>query len=444
MKSIKHIIFKIRVLLYAFKFLIFQFYNYFTYRKKQSSFAQSQSQSQSIVHINTHDGKGGAARIAFDLIYGLKNSYKKIDFFVGEKKTQLSFVNEFPTSNLREEEFLNEAHKRSQWLDIFFPRSTNKALIKRLNEFDIIHLHNLHGNFFSLFALLLLKPNLKIVWTLHDMQAITGHCAHAFSCDRWQNGCGNCPDLLTYPSIKKDTTKFLWRLKSNIYKKLDLEIIVPSIWLKEKVEKSILKQFPIKVIYNGVDTKIFKPLDKFSVREELDLPQDKKIIMFSADMGLKNPYKGGEYVKDIIKDDLFKDVLFINLGGEEFVKSQNCWTYPYIHNQEDLVRFYNAADVLLYPSLADNCPLVVLEAMACGLPIVTFNIGGIPELVLNAENGYVVSVKNFLELKSSLLNILLNEDLRKEFSLACIKRVNAYFTLEIMNLKYLNLYKNVI
>ena len=442
MKSIKHIIFKIRVIFYAFKFLILQFYNYFKYRKKQSSFAPSQyqTQSQSIVHINTHDGKGGAARIAFDLIYGLKNSFKKIDFFVGEKKTQLSFVNEFPTSNLREEEFLNEAHKRSQWLDIFFPRSTNKALIKRLNEFDIIHLHNLHGNFFSLFSLLLLKPNLKIVWTLHDMQAITGHCAHAFSCDRWQNGCGNCPDLLTYPSLKKDTTKFLWRLKRNIYKKLDLEIIVPSIWLKEKVEKSILKQFPIKVIYNGVDTKIFKPLDKFSVREELGLPQDKKIIMFSADMGLKNPYKGGEYVKNIINDELFKDFLFINLGGEELVKSQNCWTYPYIHNQEDLVRFYNAADVLLYPSLADNCPLVVLEAMACGLPIVAFNIGGIPELIKHNDTGFIVFEKDVDQLRKYLLKVLNDSDLRTLFSIQSINRVKSFFAIDKMISEYKKLY----
>lgn len=440
MQKLKHSIYKLRILNAALKFLLNNIIIYLSYKKTNRT---KYNQIESIVHVNTHDGKGGAARVALDLIFSMKNNIQRIEFFVGDKKSNRDFVVEFPETNKKVEEFLQEAHKRSQWLDVFFPKTTNKKIIQRLNEFDIIHLHNLHGNYFSIFTLLMLKPRKKMVWTLHDMQAITGHCAHAFSCEKWQNGCGSCPDLMSYPALKKDTTRFLWKLKKSIYKKLDLEIIVPSNWLKEKVEKSSLKEFPIHVIYNGVDTSIFKPFDKPFVRNLLGLPLDKKIVLFSADMGFNNPYKGGEYVNQMINDDLFHDVLFINIGGEQLVKNQNLWTFPYIDDQVKLVHFYNAADVLLYPSLADNCPLVVLEAMACGLPIVAFNVGGIPELIENHKSGFVVP-KEYDYLKNFTTRLLNNEVLRKSFSENSIKTVKSKFSIEKMNIEYLKVYNNVV
>ena len=441
MNSLKKYIFEIQSQTFSFFYLVYRlyFFKFLIKKNKKYSFQQ-------IIHINTFQLGGGAAKVANDLINDQKLKYE-VKFLVDKINVQHSNVFEIPKKiETRRVKMLKFIEEKKQWQDIF-KLNTYKFLKKNssISNFrDIIHLHNLHGGYFSPLELIPISRKFKTIWTLHDMHAFTGHCSHSFSCEKWLIGCGDCPDLSIYPKIKVDSSKKNFFFKKNVYKSIDTHIVVPSNWLAEKVKLSCLSHLPLDVIYNGVNIEKFKKKDKNIVRKNLGIPTEKKVVMFSADMGLKNPFKGGEYVLKMLDQKEFEDMIFITLGGDEFIKNGNLWSYPYIKSEDELASFYNAADVLLYPSLADNCPLVVLEAMACGLPIVAFNVGGIPELVLNAENGYVVSVKNFQELKSSLLDILLNEELRKEFSLACIKRVNAYFTLEIMNLKYLNLYKNVI
>ena len=127
---------------------------------------------------------------------------------------------------------------------------------------DVIHLHNLHGDYFSLFTLLSLKGK-KIVWTLHDMHGFTGHCAHSFDCNKWRLGCGKCPNLDTYPSLKKDTSAFLWMTRKVLFSKLNISIVTPSNWLLELVNESYLRHLDSTLIYNGVDTSIYKLKEKY-------------------------------------------------------------------------------------------------------------------------------------------------------------------------------------
>ncbi len=139
------------------------------------------------------------------------------------------------------------------------------------------------------------------------------------------------------------------------------------------------------------------------------------------------------------------DLLFVNIGGGSAVcKQENIWEIPYVQNEDEMAQWYSTSDIFVYPSLADNCPLVILEAMACGLAILTFETGGIPELVEHEETGYIANYKDFKDLKKGFDLLLENSKLRNEMGVKAIKRVKENFTLEIMNQRYIDLYKEII
>jgi glycosyltransferase involved in cell wall biosynthesis len=253
---------------------------------------------------------------------------------------------------------------------------------------DIVHLHNLHGEYFNPFSLPFLAHTKPVVWTLHDMQSFTGHCAHSFDCDHWRQGCGQCPYLGTEPAISVDTTARLLAHKRLIYEHSPLWIVTPSNWLKAKVEQSILGNHPVDTIYNGVDTSVFKPLDRVMARQALGLPRDKLLVGAVANGGaMANPWKGGEYTEAAM--DFLQaqnpGVCFVDIGGKGSFKDPGRLSIPHIDDESRMALAYNALDLFLYTPRADNCPLVVLEAMACGLPMASFDTGGIPELVQDGQ-----------------------------------------------------------
>jgi len=208
-----------------------------------------------------------------------------------------------------------------------------------------------------------------------------------------------------------------------------------------------LKDKPISVIYNGVDTNIFKPLrsDLHKLRSDLGLPQDKRIILIVAKKGQSNPWKGGNYAQEVIKTLKNRpDAFFVDLGGDTNKTAKNVKTVSFIASQETLAKYYSSADILLYPSIADNCPLVVLEAMACGLPVVSFNTGGIPELIEHKTNGYIAEYKNQNDIEAGIkyiLDIPLQES--EKMRPYSINKIKNGFTLEKMAEKYLNLYLSI-
>ena len=208
----------------------------------------------------------------------------------------------------------------------------------------------------------------------------------------------------------------------------------------------MLKDKGLDVIYNGIDTDIFRPQDKQKCRQELGLPQDKKIVLIVAKGASSNPWKGGNYAQwaiNALKAD--SRAFFVDLGGNTNRSENGLKTVGFTANNEVLAKYYSAADMLLYPSLADNCPLVILEAMACGLPIVTFHTGGIPELVEHKINGYIAGYKDSEELKKGLNYMidLPDQEIEKmrQYSVA---KIRSGFTVEKMTEKYLELYQKLL
>jgi glycosyltransferase involved in cell wall biosynthesis len=404
------------------------------------------AEKMNVLHINTLWGKGGASKLAkltYDLIK--KNFNIESSFIVGEKFIENEEVFDVK-KQLKEpvgyKKFKRICNERG-FLYYFLPVET-KIIIKRTQELkpDIIHFHNNHGGMFQLNLIDKLSKLAPVLWTFHDMFPITGHCGYSFDCKKWENGCGDCPYLDTYPAIKRDRTKALLKYKKKIYDKSDFTIVTPSKWLYDCVKKSVLKNKDVRLIYNGIDPNIFEKTDKFTAREKLSLPKDKKIILFSADGATSNPFKGGGYVVNLYeKLKNREDILFLNVGNNNEKQNQINWkNYRYVTDENEMALLYSSADVYLFPTLADNCPLTLIESMSCGLPVVTFDVGGVPEIVEHEKTGYIAKYKDPDDLLKGVLMLLDDENMREEFGKSGEKRAREMFDAKIMAERYYELY----
>src|SRR3989344_876462 len=285
------------------------------------------SKKLKILYINQLDERGGAANLAYSLMYFVKQMGNEVSMFVGKK------VLRDPDVHLIQKPFwVSKVIKKITGRDIerfikekiynIFPTDINFSNIRNLfgskeyKEADIVHCHNLHAGFFNLKAFERISKEKKLVWTLHDMWAITYGTAHTYS-DKIENGFYELPNNEKHPYYNSliRNKKYLKNKKRQIYDKSHFHLVVPSVWLKDKVEKSLLKDKPIHLIYNGINNKVFRQLGRKETREKLNLPLDKKIITFLADGGEASSGKGWKYVEDII--DCFEekpDVFFICIG----------------------------------------------------------------------------------------------------------------------------------
>lgn len=397
---------------------------------------------QNILYINTLDYRGGAAKSTYRLFKRAKQQGLKAKLLVSRSYKKEPDIIVLEKKSTWQQKCLYDYQDKQSLLDFFHLPSLDLTKNIHVQQADILHLQNLHGDYFTPFALPKLSAHRPVVWTLRDMQSITGHCAHSFDCDKWETGCGNCPNLLVYPPIEKDTTNLLWNIKKEIYASSFLNIVCPSNWLKQKVEKSILKNQNISLIYNGVDSTVFRPIPKGIAREKLNLPKDKIIFLFVADGGRNNYWKGGSYLEEVYKYFNNKpEILFINLGGADTGYAKDNWlNTPYTEDESQIALYYAAADLFIYPSLADTCPLVVLEAQACGTPVVAFRTGGIPELIKHGTTGYIAEYKNTRDFICGILFFLNDATKLKIAQSDSSKHISDSFTHEKTFKEYLRLY----
>lgn len=392
-----------------------------------------------ILQINTNDIAGGAATVAWSLKNKLKSSGHQTSMFVLKKESGDDTVREMGRYLPKYFHYL-----LANDLDLFFSERILKT--EEFKAADVIHCHNLHGWFFSLAALKKMSRFKPVVWTFHDEWPITPHCAHSYG-GELKNGFYECPNRKIYPKIYWSNEKYLTWRKRNIYKNADFTVVVPSKWLYDRVAQSVLAGKRLNLIPNGVDTKIFRPQEKTAARRELGLPPDKKIVMFLAEGGLANPFKNAEFlfkVKEILND---QAILFLCVGGKEN-RQDGDGTAVYVKKTDDknlLARYYASSDVFLLPSLAENFPLVTLEAMASGLPVVSFDIGGVKEAVGHLTNGYLARPSDAEDLAAGVKYIFnLPPEKYDSVSRDCAEKVRSNYTLETMAKKYLELYQSLV
>lgn len=264
-----------------------------------------------------------------------------------------------------------------------------KKLIKQIEKInpDVIQLHNIHGYYIHLetFFKYLKKCDKKIVWTLHDCWAFTGHCAHFThpKCDKWQTGCNKCIRKKDYPkSLICDSSKKEYLFKKELFTNIkNLTIVTPSNWLAELVKKSFLKEYEIKVVNNGIDLNVFKPTNTIDVRKKYNIPENKKIILGVSSVW--NNSKGlNEFLKlsKIIKDDYV--IVLVGLREKQIKKlSNNIIGIERTENVEELANFYTIADVFYNPSREETFSLVTVESISCGTPVLVYDDSATKELV---------------------------------------------------------------
>ncbi|MDD5050823.1 MAG: glycosyltransferase [Candidatus Pacebacteria bacterium] len=394
-----------------------------------------------ILQIGTIDRSGGASAISWAIKEALDKRKIKNSMFVADKFTNDPNVFLIPRT----------VHRYISYIIADDTRLFNTDWIMETPEFkaaDVIHCHNLHGFYFNLDTLKKMAERKPLIWTLHDMWTMTPHCAHAFG-GKLKDGFYTCPSMDLYPRILWHNEKRLIKRKRDIYESADFDITVPSKWMKEKVEKSVLSDKKLHLIYNGIDTSIFQPMPKNEAREITHLPLNKKIVLFVGESPKHNKYKGWKYVEEIAsRYQNRQDIVFVFIGGteEDFsVKLDNTLVIQKTKDRKLLTAYYAAADIFLYPSLAESFGLVVAESMACGTPVVTFNTGALPELVGHLKEGYVADYENTEDLQKGLDFLLnLSPEEYKKMSLAAVTKVHEKFRLEQMVENYISLYNSMI
>ena len=410
-----------------------------------------------ILQVNTADLGGGADRVAWNLFHGCRHLGHDAHMAVGRKCSDDPRVLVIPneasrpalTRGLRKLsrrletacERVRGAYRLSrvvQWLaepvrqlDIsrgieeFHAPGSHRLLNLTPHRPHLIHCHNLHRGYFDLNILPRLSRAVPVVLTLHDAWLLSGHCAHSFGCERWERGCGSCPDLSIYPSVQRDATNLNWRRKRFIFASSRLHVCTPCQWLMEKVRRSILAPAMVeaRVIPNGIDLNIFKPAHKPPLRAELDIAPDARIVMFAAAGIRTNPWKDYETMRQAVSATAQKltDRPLVFLAVGEAAPAQQMGAaqvrfVPFDPDPASVARYYQAADVYLHASRADTFPNAVLEALGCGLPVVATSVGGIPEQVDEGRTGFLVAPGDVAAMARRLVALLSDDTQRHRIS----------------------------
>jgi glycosyltransferase involved in cell wall biosynthesis len=321
----------------------------------------------------------------------------------------------------------------------------------------VLQLHNLHGLYFDLRELPRLSQALPTVLTLHDAWLISGHCAHSLECDRWTHGCGRCPDLRRYPEVHRDGTAFNWRRKERLFAKSTLYVNAPSRWLMRYAERSMLAPAMVeaRVIPTGVDRSVFLPRPKRQVRAELGLPEDASILLFVANALRRNPYKDYATIVDTLArlacSPRERPLILIALGDSgpfSRIGDAEIRFVPHLQDPSDVAPYYQAADVYLHAARADTFPRVVLEALACGLPVVATGVAGIPEQIRSLDEasptGIVVPPQNPGAMAAAVERLIGDDSLRAALGANAVRDVADRFDLERQADTYQEWYREIV
>lgn len=392
--------------------------------------------SMKVLQINSVCGTGSTGRIVVDLYKGLEEQGYQCIIAYGRGTAPEGIKTIKIGTNF--DNYMHVAKTRVFDKHGFGSTKATKEFIKKVEELnpDVIHLHNIHGYYINIEILFdyLKRANKKVIWTLHDCWAFTGHCAYFdyVGCNKWKEGCKECPQKKEYPnSLLMDSSEWSFNKKKDIFTGVaDLTIVTPSKWLAGLVKQSFLSEYKVEVINNGIDLDIFKPT-KSDFRERHGL-ENKFIILGVANVWDRR--KGLDYFVELSEklNDNYKIIL---VGVTEKQKKKlplNIMAINKTSNLQQLVEIYSTANVFVNPTLEDNFPTTNLEALACGTPVITFNTGGSIECI-NDYSGKVTKKKNINHILKSINKI-------KEINISS-NDVNNYGK-KLALKKYLLLYKN--
>lgn len=394
-----------------------------------------------IIDVNCRFSSTG--KIVYDLYKAINaNGDKCIVCYGRGKKMNEPDIIKFSTNF---EVFIHAFLTRISGLTAIYSPFATLKLIKIIKNFkpDVIHIHELHGYFINISSIIkFLKTNkLKTVWTFHCEFMYTGKCGHAYECDKWKYGCGNCPNIYEYPkSLFFDFSRKMFNWKKESFDDYnDLYLVTPSDWLKKRVQESFLKRYPVEVIHNGIDTnEIFYPREYNHLKKRHNLKNEKIVLAVAPD--LMDERKGGKFVNELALKFINENVIFIMIGVKrsKFKFADNVIALPKTLNQIELAEYYSMADVFVICSKRENFPTVCIESLACGTPVCGFDEGGTSETAPGKLGNFVKhgDMDSLYKAVSQMLD-------EKQISAECYKFAIENYSREKMYLKYMCLYKQI-
>ncbi|MBI3977720.1 MAG: glycosyltransferase [Chloroflexi bacterium] len=435
-----------------------------------------------ILQVSTADILGGAERVAWDLFRICRDRRLATWMAVGARRSADPDVFLIPngarrsrwTRGWRQVQRLGQARgiraiaRPAAWLAWLGQPERVRALLCGAEDFSfpgtaglmelaphrptVVHAHNLHGGYFDLRTLPALSHQVPVVLTLHDAWLLSGHCAHSLGCERWQIGCGRCPDLALYPAVRRDATADNWQRKRAIYTGSRLHVATPSRWLMDKVERSTLAAGMVegRVIPNGVDLTVFGPGDQSAARRALGLPHDADVVLFVGYGTRSNPWK--DYatmqaaVQQVGAERRSRDLIFLCLGESRADEQIGSASVRFVGFQPGarVALFYQAADLYLHAARADTFPTTVLEAMACGVPVVATSVGGIPEQVDEGVTGFLVPAGADRAMAARVGHLLGENAIRRQMGARAAEIARRRFGLDRMVDDYVEWYRAIL
>lgn len=344
-------------------------------------------------------------------------------------------------------EFFNRLNKRLGYCTGYigcFSIIHTKIFLRKISKIkpDIIHLHNIHSSYInhSMLFKYIKKHHIPVIWTLHDCWSFTGQCAHFdfTKCEKWKTGCNHCAHLDRYPGSRVDHTETMYRAKKKWFTGIEnITLVTPSHWLADLAKESFLHEYPLKVINNGIDLSVFKPV-KSDFREKYDLNGKYILLGVAFDWDSR---KGLDVFIELSKR-LNNSFQIILVGTNENTEKQlpkNIISIRRTQNQSELAEIYTAADLFINPTREENYPTVNMESIACGTPVLTFKTGGSPE-ILDQTCGSVVLKDDVDAMYKEILRIFHE---RPYSEAACLQRAKS-FEKSKKYMEYINLYNSII
>ncbi len=415
-----------------------------------------------VLIVNTSERTGGAAVAARRLMEALNNHGVKTKMLVRDKETDSLTVCQLPRSPLLQWHFLWERlviflHLRLNRRHLFEIDIANAGTdITRLQEFkeaDVIHLHWINQGMLSLASIQkILNSGKPVVWTMHDIWPATAICHYARGCTNYKSTCRHCPRLPDHGG-EHDLANRIWNRKKKILDGQTIYYVTCSQWLgTEAAASALLQGQKVMSIPNTINTHIYCPADKAEARKQAGLPADKKLILFVSQR-VNDTRKGMTFLTDalqsLVKNDesLKQKWAVAVMGGhaEELTGAMPLPAFPlgYVNNEQLIVNIYRSADVFITPSLEDNLPNTIMEAMACGVPCVGFRVGGIPEMIDHRKNGYVARYRDTGDLAAGLRWVLEEADYEALCHQA-VRKVAHSYSQQTVALHYTELYQQAI
>lgn len=416
--------------------------------------------SLNVVMFNTYDGAGGAAIATYRLHRGLRSIGINSRLMVLHKGTDDSTVlGREPQTKLqkaiallysmRDERITR--HCRSQRGGEFSPARCPDKLAPRVSALspDIVHLFWVNSGFMKIETLRQLK--VPVVWTLHDMWPFTGGCHYDAECGKFRQSCGECPMLGS--GNEHDLSRQIWERKRDSWRDVPIVVVATSHWLADMARSSSLfKDQRVEVIPNGINTDQYKPLDKLAARDAYGFPQDKNLVLFSAMKATTDKRKGNHFLAPALKKMALEgwgentELVVIGASAPENPPDLGMKIHymGYLHDEISQVLLYSAADVTVVPSMQENLSNAVMESLACGTPVVAFNIGGMPDMIGHQDTGYLAKPFESDDLAAGITWVLENKERHTMLSRQARKTVLERYALKTVANQYQALYQDIL